>query len=183
MRSLALSSVVVATLGLSGCLMPSGINPTLGCNQLTGCTAKDYYLPGKGVWAPKPVVTGKKAWLGTIVGAGIGSYAGRGGDPWTLAAFTVGGLVLGHEVGAMFDKVDQMYATMLLRQSLDNSGDYITTAWNSPTKDIQVNATSFNTQGLCREFVTNVTVMGDHKQVEGTACKVNGEWELKEMKD
>ena len=106
MKTSRLLSVIACTLGLSGCFLPSGVNPTLGCSPILGCTERDYYLPGKGVWAPKPVVTGKKAWLGTIVGAGIGSYAGRGGDPWTLAAFTVGGLVLGHEVGAMFDKVD-----------------------------------------------------------------------------
>ena len=29
-------------------MLPSGINPTLGCNQLTGCTAKDYYIPNYG---------------------------------------------------------------------------------------------------------------------------------------
>ena len=48
--------------------MPSGINPTLGCSPLTGCTEKDYYLPGKGVWAPKQSGF-SKAKMGAIGGA------------------------------------------------------------------------------------------------------------------
>ena len=182
MRHLTLSTVVVATLSLSGCLLPSGINPTLGCSPINGCTAKDYYLPGKGVWAPKPVVHGKKAMIGTIVGAGLGSYLGRGSNPLTVAAFTVGGLVLGHELGSTFDKIDQMYATMLLSQSLNRNRDGEMTTWKSPKKNIQVSAMPKNTQGTCREFITSVIINGKQRDVEGTACKVNGEWELKGMK-
>ena len=50
--------------------MPSGINPSLGCSPITGCTSKDYYLPGKGVWAPKPKF-GKKATFAAIGGAAL----------------------------------------------------------------------------------------------------------------
>ena len=181
-RNLALSSLIVATFSLSGCLLPSGINPSLGCSPINGCTAKDYYLPGKGVWAPKSVVFGKKAMIGTIVGAGLGSYLGRGSDPLTLAAVTVGGLVLGREVGSAFDKIDQMHATMVLRGSLNMNRDGEMTTWKSPKKDIQVSAMPKNTQGTCREFISDVIINGNSKKVEGTACKVNGQWELKEMK-
>ena len=69
MKRLLLSSVLA--LSLSGCLMPSGINPTLGCSPITGCQAKDYYLPGKGVWAPKKTV-GQKAMIGAVGGAAGG---------------------------------------------------------------------------------------------------------------
>ena len=55
--------------------MPSGINPTLGCSPITGCQAKDYYLPGKGVWAPKKTV-GQKAMIGAVGGAAAGAYLG-----------------------------------------------------------------------------------------------------------
>jgi len=182
LRSLALSSLVAATLSLSGCLLPSGINPSLGCSPINGCTAKDYYLPGKGVWAPQPVFSGKKALIGSVVGVGIGTYVGRGSDPLTVAALAVGGMVLGHEVGSTFDKVDQMYATMLLRNSLSNSRDGEQRTWKNPEKNIQVNTTPHNTQGTCREFITSVIVNGNQRDVEGTACKVNGNWELKEMK-
>tara|TARA_Y100000593_G_scaffold95126_1_gene200258 strand:- start:2130 stop:2618 length:489 start_codon:yes stop_codon:yes gene_type:complete len=160
--------------------MPSGINPSLGCTPIQGCTAQDYYLPGKGVWAPKPVVSGKKAMIGAIAGTALGTYAGRGSDPFTMAAFAVGGLILGHETGAMFDKVDQMYATMLLQKSLMHNKSGQSSTWRNPDKNIKVTATPL-TNGTCREFVTEVTVGNNIKQVRGTACRVGNEWELKEM--
>ena len=99
--------------------MPSGINPTLGCSPLTGCTAKDYYIPGKGVWAPKQSgIT--KAKIGAVSGAVTGAYLGKG-DPLTSAAGAVVGMVVGHEIGAHFDKVDQIHATLLLRQTLSSN--------------------------------------------------------------
>ena len=70
MKRLLLSSVVA--LSLSGCLMPSKINPTLGCGPL-GCTSKDYYLPGKGVWAPRDQLSFSKAKIGAISGVIAGS--------------------------------------------------------------------------------------------------------------
>ena len=102
--------------------MPSGINPSLGCSPITGCTAKDYYIPGKGVWAPKPKF-GKKATFAAIGGAALGAAAGAGKSPLTAVAYSVAGLVIGHEIGAHFDKVDQIYATTLLRQTLSTNQD------------------------------------------------------------
>ena len=175
MKRLLLSSVLA--LSLSGCFMPSGINPTNGCNPVTGCTAKDYYLPGKGVWAPKKTV-GKKAMYGAIGGAAAGAYLG-GGDPMTSAALGIIGLVLGHEVGAMFDKVDEMHATMKLASALDNNPNGVYNHYSRGNVAVRSKPTATN--GSCREFETDVMVGDISRKMKGTACKINGEWELKEL--
>ena len=88
MKTVLLSSVLAFS--LSGCLMPSGINPTLGCSPITGCTSKDYYIPGRGVWAPKQS-SFTKAKIGAVGGAVTGAYLGRG-DPFMSAAGAVVGV-------------------------------------------------------------------------------------------
>ena len=114
--------------------MPSGINPSLGCSPITGCQSKDYYLPGRGVWAPERV--DRKATFGAIGGTVTGAYLGaQSGDPLIAAAGSVAGLVIGHEVGAHFDKVDQMYSTMTLRKALNNNQDCQFSTWKSPNKE------------------------------------------------
>ena len=175
MKRLLLSSVLA--LSLSGCLMPSGVNPTLGCSPITGCTAKDYYLPGKGVWAPKRTV-GQKAMIGAVGGAAAGAYLG-GGDPMTSAALGIIGLVLGHEVGAMFDKVDEMHATMKLASALDNNPNGVYNHYSRGNGAVRSKPTATN--GSCREFETDVMVGDISRKMKGTACKINGEWELKEL--
>ena len=175
MKHLALSSVLV--LSLSGCLMPSGINPSLGCNQLTGCTSKDYYIPGRGVWAPKQSgIT--KAKIGAVGGAAAGAYLGRG-DPLTSAAGAVVGMVVGHEVGAHFDKVDRIYATMLLRQTLTTNSNGQMSTWANPDKGFTVTQGPVATNGNCREFVSKVTVGKELRNIRGTACLENNEWIMK----
>jgi hypothetical protein len=50
-KNFLIHSALVLSLG--GCTiggLPSGIAQN-GCNPITGCQSKDYYLPGKGVWA------------------------------------------------------------------------------------------------------------------------------------
>ena len=179
MKNLLLSSVVVFS--LSGCFMPSGINPSLGCSPITGCQSKDYYLPGRGVWAPKPMFS-KKATFGAMGGAVAGAYLGaQSGDPLIAAAGSVAGLVIGYEVGDHFDKVDQMYATMLLRQSLNNNKDGEVSTWSNPNKPIVVTAAPVATNGNCREFVSDVHVEKETRQIRGTACMENNEWTLKEL--
>ena len=177
MKRLLLSSVLVLSLG--ECLMPSGINPTLGCSPITGCQSKDYYLPGKGVWAPKPMF-GKKATIGALGGAAAGAYLG-GGDPLTSAGYAVVGMVLGHTVGDHFDKVDHIYGTMLIKQSLNHNPDGVSSTWKNPNKDVVVTNTPIATNGTCREFITDVQVSNKMRKMRGTACKHNGVWELKEL--
>ena len=161
--------------------MPSGINPSLGCSPITGCQSKDYYLPGRGVWAPEPMF-GRKATFGAIGGTVTGAYLGaRSGDPLIAATMSVAGLLIGYEIGAHFDKVDQMYATMLLRQSLNNNKDGEVSTWSNPNKPVVVTAAPFATNGNCREFVSDVHVEKETRKIRGTACMENNEWTLKEL--
>ena len=177
MKRLVLSSVLV--LSLSGCLMPSGINPSLGCSPITGCTSKDYYIPGRGVWAPKQSgIT--KAKIGAVGGAAAGAYLGRG-DPFTSAAGAVVGMVVGYEIGGHFDKVDQIHATMLLRQTLTTNSNGQMSTWANPDKGFTVTQGPVATNGNCREFVSKVTVGKQLRNIRGTACLENNEWIMKEV--
>ena len=161
--------------------MPSGINPSLGCSPIIGCQSKDYYLPGRGVWAPEPMF-GRKATFGAMGGAVTGAYLGaRSGDPLIAATMSVAGLLIGYEIGAHFDKVDQMYATMLLRQSLNNNKDGEVSTWSNPNKPVVVTAAPVATNGNCREFVSDVHVEKETRKIRGTACMENNEWTLKEL--
>ena len=177
MKNLFLSSAVV--LSLSGCLMPSGINPTLGCNQLTGCTSKDYYIPGRGVWAPKQS-SFSKAKIGAIGGVVTGAYLGRG-DPLTSAVGAVVGLAVGHEIGAHFDKVDEIYATMLLKQTFTTNIDGQMSTWTNPEKGFSVTQGPVATNKNCKDFITKITVGKEIRVVKGKSCFVNNEWILKEI--
>ena len=179
-KKLLVSSALILSLG--GCMisgLPSGIAHN-GCNPITGCQSKDYYLPGKGVWAEESPINKAK------IGAGIGTIAGivmthGSGDPLLISAAAVAGMVLGHEIGATFDKIDQMYATMILSQSLHNNSNFQSTSWKHPNKNVAVNAMPLTSEGDCREFVTSVQVGNELKQMRGTACLINNEWELKEL--
>ena len=74
-----------------------------------------------------------------------------------------------------------MYATMLLSQSLTSNSNFQSSTWKHPHKNIAVNAMPLTTEGECREFVTSVQVNDELKQMRGTACKINNEWQLKEI--
>ena len=182
MKRLLLSSTLV--LSLSGCLggglMPSGLNPSLGCSPITGCTSKDYYIPGKGVWAPKNNGI-NKAKIGAIAGAGIGAMVGAGKSPVTVAAYSVAGMVVGHTVGAHFDKVDQIHATLLLRQTLSSNADGQLSNWTNEKKGFSVTQGPVATKGNCREFVSNVAVGKEYRKLRGTACRENNQWIMKEV--
>ncbi len=179
MKNLQLSStLIIVGLSLSGCFMPSGINPTLGCSPITGCTSKDYYLPGRGVWAPKPMIQ-RKSMMGALGGAAVGSYLGASKSPLVAATYGIIGLVMGHQIGSAFDKVDEMHAAARLEYALNNNPDGVYTNYNRGQVSVRSKPTA--TQGSCREFVSDVQVGGKAKKLKGTACKVNGEWELKEL--
>ena len=45
-------------------------------------------------------------------------------------------MLVGHEVGATFDKIDEMYLTMLLAQSLTLNEDMQSTTWKNPKKNV-----------------------------------------------
>ena len=178
MRIVLLYSLL--TLTLTGCF--SGIGPSgLARNGCIGeCTAKDFYQPGKGVWANDSPMDK------SIVGAGIGTVIGviathGSGDPLLISAAAVAGMFLGHEVGATFDKIDQIYLHTIFQQSLTNNGNMQSTTWKHPEKNYVINSLPVNTNGNCREFVTSVKSGSGLKQVKGNACFINNEWEVKEI--
>ena len=156
---------------------PSGL-VTNGCGN--HCTSEDYYLPGRGIWANDTPMSKAKigAFGGTILGV-IMTHSS--GDPLLISAAAVGGMLLGHEVGATFDKIDEMYATMLLAQSLTLNDNMQSSTWKNPNKNVAVNVMPVTSEGECREFVTSVQVGKKLEQMRGTACLVNNEWELKEI--
>ena len=173
MKRLLLSTVL--TLSLSGCLLPSGVNPTLGCSPFTGCQQKDFYLPGRGYWAPKPMFK-QKATYATIGGAALGASLGK--DPVTAAVYGTIGLVIGYVIGDTIDKVDQLHAAMAINQSF-NRGEPV--SWRNKKGNFSVTNTPAALYGVCREFITDMVVNGENKQMRGTACKNNkGEWIMKE---
>ena len=175
-----LLSSLILTISLSGCItggLPSGIANN-GCGN--NCQSKDYYLPGKGVWADDTKMSKAK------IGGGIGVLSAillthSSGDPLLISAAAVGGLVLGYHIGDTFDKIDEMYATMLLSQSLNNNNNFQSSTWKHPQKNIAVNAMPLTSEGECREFVTSIQINKELKQMRGTACLINNEWELKEL--
>ena len=160
--------------------MPSGINPSLGCSPIIGCTEKDYYIPGKGYRAPQQSAF-TKARIGAIGGTILGTAIGRGKDPLTIAALAVGGLIIGHEVGATLDKIDQIHATLLLKNSLNYNTNWQVSSWSNPNKQVRVTAKPITTNGNCRDFETTIQVGQSQKNVKGNACKHNNEWVLKEL--
>ena len=106
MRTILLSSLVIIFLG--GCNITGGMGPsglvTNGCGN--HCTSKDYYLPGRGVWANDTPMNKAKigAFGGTILGV---LMTHNSGDPLLISAPAVAGMLVGHEVGATFDKIDE----------------------------------------------------------------------------
>ena len=178
MRTILLYSLLMLT--LTGCF--SGIGPSgLARNGCIGeCTAKDFYQPGKGVWANDSPMD--KSVVGAGIGTVIGVIATHGsGDPLLISAAAVAGMFLGHEVGATFDKIDQIYLHTIFQQSLTNNGNMQSTTWKHPEKNYVINSLPVNTNGNCREFVTSVKYGSGLKQVKGNACFINNEWEVKEI--
>ena len=176
MKRLLLSTVL--TLSLSGCFMPSGINPTLGCSPLTGCQEKDYYLPGKGVWAPKQTMF-TKAKLGAIGGAAIGASMGK--DPTSDAIYGVIGLVVGYSIGDTMDNIDVIHASQMMQTSLNNNVDGEASVYRNLNSQVQVVSTPVSTKGNCREFVSNVAVGKEYRKLRGTACLENKVWVMKNV--
>ena len=102
-------------------------------------------------------------------------------SPMTAAALSVGGMVVGYTVGDHFDKVDQIHATMLLKETLSNNDDGQMSNWTNEQKGFSVTQGPVATKGNCREFISKVTVGQELRNVKGTACLENNEWIMKEI--
>ena len=157
---------------------PSGVAYN-GCG-LFKCSAKHYYLPGKGVWAPEPKFKGKSR-IGAVFGSVLMSIVTSGSDPLITAAATGAGLLVGYGVGSHLDKVDELYASMVMEHSLNNNVKGQTTSWNHPEKPLAINITPTSDNGRCRNFETTIKTGGQRNYMRGRACKENGEWNLKKV--
>lgn len=157
---------------------PSGIAYN-GCGLK--CTSKDYYLPGKGVWAPEPRYEGKSR-IGAVLGSLASAILMRNNDPLVVGLATGGGLLLGYGIGSYLDKVDQIHASMVINQSLNNNAQGQTTTWN-PNNNFAMSVTPQSSMNQCRKFNTTVQANGTIKIVNGIACRQsNGQWNLREVK-
>ena len=178
-----LLSSLILTIALSGCIT-GGLPSTSG-----GDTSKNFYRPSGGQWSPADfaIARGNDTKISKAkIGAGIGTVAGvmltqSSGDPLLMSAAAVAGLIIGYSIGDTFDKVDRIHANMILAQSLDNNQNFQPSNWTHPKKNIAVNVMPLTSEGECREFVTSIQINKELKQMRGTACKINNEWQLREI--
>ena len=66
---------------------------------------------------------------------------------------------------------------MCIRDS--NNPDGVYSHWRSDRKNMVVQAKPVTTNGTCREFKSDVFMSDSKKKtITGTACKVDGEWQV-----
>ena len=123
-----------------------------------------------------------KATVGAIGGSLAGAYYGaKSGSTLGTALGSVVGLVFGYEVGATFDKIDQIHGALLMQRVLDRGANGQYMSWHNPNKPVSIAAKATSISAMCRKFVTKVTVNDNIREMRGTACKRNGEWDVKEL--
>jgi len=115
--------------------------------------------------------------LGGVAGGIAGSQVGSGvGRDAAMVVGTLLGAALGGAVGSSMDTTDRLNAAQAL-----STGKQL--SWNNPDTGAEYTVTPqstyTNTQGEeCRDFVTTVTVNGEDKEVESSACqKADGTWQ------
>ena len=155
MRKILLSSTCTLTLLLGGCIATTGDKQTVGTI------------------------------IGAVTGGVAGSQIGKGnGQLIAVGAGVLLGALIGNEVGATLDKVDQQHVLDTTHQSLEYSKSGTTTSWNNPDTGNSGNMTPLKTYEVannqyCREYQTDVTVGGKTQSAYGTACRrADGTWEI-----
>ena len=142
---------------------------------LSACASSDY---------------GQKETIGTLVGAGLGAWAGSAvdhhgsGGVVAVAAGTVLGGLIGNQIGKTMDKVDRQQYAQTQYQTLEYTRSGESKGWYNPDSG---NSGSFvakpayqNTDGrYCREFTQTVTISGKREEAYGTACRqADGTWKI-----
>lgn len=131
----------------------------------------------------------QKEVAGTLLGAGLGGWAGSniGSGKGRLAAVAAGTLIgafAGRSVGQSLDRADKLYANRAYSQAQyapvgqpvhwsnprsGNSGTVV------PVRD----GNNKNTGEYCREYQTTVNVGGQSQSAYGTACRQpDGSWKM-----
>ena len=130
-----------------------------------------------------------KKLVGSILGAGLGGFAGSkiGGGKGQLAAVAIGtlaGAFIGGGIGESLDNMDKLYADRALKQaSALPVGQTI--AWNNPdsghagTVTPVRDGTDTRTGAYCREYQTTVDIGGRSERAYGTSCRqADGSWQI-----
>ena len=132
---------------------------------------------------------GNKQTMGTLLGAGLGGFAGSkiGGGKGQLAATAAGvvlGGLLGNNVGQSLDRADQVYAQRAQNRALEAPvGETIswsnTDSGNHGTVTPTRTGHDTRTGAYCREYQTEVIVGGESQVGYGTACQQpDGDWKI-----
>jgi len=132
---------------------------------------------------------GTKQGVGTLLGAGLGGFAGSkiGGGKGQLAATAAGVLLggfLGNSVGQSLDRADQAYATRAQNAALEAPVGQ-TISWSNPESGNRGSVTptrvgrDVQSGAYCREYQTEVIVGGEAQVGYGTACQMpDGDWKI-----
>ncbi|MBL8645483.1 MAG: glycine zipper 2TM domain-containing protein [Rhodospirillaceae bacterium] len=133
---------------------------------------------------------GGKETFGTLLGAGLGAWAGSSigkgsGKVVAVAAGTMLGAAVGNSIGRGLDDVDRMKMREAEQRAYAAPiGEAI--VWNNPNTGNSGSITPVRdgrTTGgrYCREFQTDVTVGGKRENAHGTACQEpDGSWRIVE---
>ena len=122
--------------------------------------------------------------LGTLLGAGLGGLFGsQVGSGSGRTAAIIGGVVLGGIVGRTIGRHMDENDRRRTAEVLDSTPTGETVAWRNPDSGNDFKMTPVrdyqSEQGQpCRDFVQEVIVDGERKQVGGSACKESdgGSW-------
>jgi surface antigen len=156
-------------------MMPTGLKMIAASAALLSLSACDY---------------GGKEGIGTIVGAGLGAWAGsavenRGaGGVVAVAAGTVLGGLIGNQLGKGLDKTDRMEAQRSQYGALETGRSGQSRRWYNPDSgnggEVTPKAAYQNARGqYCREYQQSITVAGKSQQAYGTACRqADGSWKV-----
>jgi len=132
---------------------------------------------------------GNKQTMGTLLGAGLGGFAGSkiGGGKGQLAATAAGVLLggfLGNSMGQSLDRADQAYLAKAQNQALEAPVGQ-TISWSNPESGNSGYVTptrvgrDTSTGAYCREYQTEVIVGGESQVGYGTACRMpDGDWKI-----
>jgi surface antigen len=150
---------------------------------LAGCAA-----PGQQGYAPPGEFGANKTTAGTLLGAGLGAFAGSkvGSGSGKLAATAIGGLlgaVAGHSIGSSLDQADLMYANRAGQQAFEYGRSNVPVEWRNPDTGHAGTVTpvrTYETEGrYCREYQQTIVVGGQTEQAYGTACRQpDGSWQI-----
>jgi surface antigen len=133
---------------------------------------------------------GGKEGIGTIVGAGLGAWAGsaiedRGaGGVIAVGAGTFLGGLIGNQIGRGLDKTDRLEAGRTQSSALETGRSGETRRWYNPDSgnggDVTPKPAYQNARGqYCREYQQTITVAGKSEQAYGTACRqADGTWKV-----